>query len=214
MLFRSGRLVEAARHYAEAARREPDDIATRISLGTKLCDTGDFAGGLREFSKALQQQPDLPQAQQALSTMFLAHGFMAEGWAHYRQRPAFVAFRDKLAGVTLTQTLPDPLEGLHICVLREQGLGDELFFLRYARWLAQRGARVTYRCSDAIASLVKRLPEVSAVIDNATTLPACNAAILVGDLPHALGNLGGQPAEPDRSDPPWEIGRASCRERV
>ncbi len=199
-----GRLVDATRHYAEAARLAPDDIATRISLATKLCDTGDITGGLREFGEVLQQQPiaqpAMPELHQALSTMFLAHGFLAEGWAHYRQRPAFIAFRDKLAGVTLTQTLPEILAGLPISVLREQGLGDEIFFLRYARLLTQRGARVTYRCSDAIASLIKRLPDVAEVIASDAAVPACYAAIMAGDLPHALGNL---PIELGGADPLW-----------
>ncbi|HTD91479.1 MAG TPA: tetratricopeptide repeat protein [Burkholderiales bacterium] len=184
-----GRLVEAARHYEDAMRLAPDDMSIRLSHAAKLCDTGDIDGGLRSFRELIQRAPDLPGLHHALATTLLAHGFLAEGWAEYRQRPAFLAFREKLSHVALTQTLPEKLQGLQVCVLREQGLGDEIFFLRYAQMLHQRGARITYRASRAIASLVKRLPELADVIDAEAAPPACDAAIMVGDLPHALGVL-------------------------
>ena len=132
--------------------------------------------------------------------MLLAHGFLAEGWTAYRQRTAFLRFREKLTDVALVQALPEQLEGLHICVLREQGLGDEIFFLRYARVLAQRGACVTYRASRAIASMLKRVPELSRILDFEEKIPACDAAIMVGDLPHALGGL--QHADTNAADSP------------
>lgn len=181
-----GRMAEALHHYGDAARLAPDDFAIGLSYATKLCDTGDLDGGLRAFRELLAQAPDLSELKQTLATTLLANGFFAEGWSYYRQRPAFLAFREKLANVALVQTLPDNLAGQHICVLREQGLGDEIFFLRYARELVRRGARVTYRSSRAIASLIERLPEVAQIIDAEAAVPPCDAAIMAGDLPHAL----------------------------
>lgn len=182
-----GRMNEALHYYAEALKRAPDYVALRLSYATKLCDTGNVRGGLAEYARTLKAQPDAREPHQTLATTLLAHGFLAEGWAHYRWRPAFFAFQEKLP-VTLAQRLPDVVDGKAICVLREQGLGDEIFFLRYVAELARRGARVTYRSGRAIASLVKRVGGggVSAVIDAEAPLPACAAAILAGDLPHAL----------------------------
>ena len=180
-----GRMHEALRYYAEALKLAPESVALRLSYATKLCDTGDVRGGLAEYALAMQRAPDAREPHQTVATTLLAHGFLAEGWARYRQRPAFFAFQEKLP-VTLTQSLPESLEGKSIGVLREQGLGDEIFFLRYVAVLARRGAHVTYRSARAIAGLVKRIEGVSAVIDAEAPLPACDAAILAGDLPHAL----------------------------
>ena len=198
-----GRLTEAAHYYGEAVRLAPDDVSIRLSHATKLCDAGNFEDGLRAFADLLARAPDLPALHQTLATLFLTHGFLAEGWAEYQQRPAFLAFREKLPGVALTQTLPEKLDGLHVCVLREQGLGDELFFLRYAHELRQRGARVTYRSSRAIASLIRRLPEVADVIDAEALPPACDAAIMAGDLPHALALHTGAVPPPESADAFW-----------
>lgn len=202
-----GRLLDAARHYGDALQLAPDDAAIRLSYATKLCAIGDIQGGLQSLRALTSLTTVAPQIHQTLSTLFLAHGFLAEGWAEYRQRPAFLAFREKLSGIALIQTLPDRLKGLRLCVLREQGLGDEIFFLRYARVLTQRGAHVTYRSSRAIASLIQRLVdlgEVSVVIDNDAPLPACDAAIMVGDLPHALAlqPADAPAAEVDTADAP------------
>ncbi len=181
-----GRLLEAARHYGEAAQLAPGEARFALSSAAALCETGAFDAGLRVLAQLRATAPELPALQQLLGMLFLQQGFWAEGWAAYRQRPSFQVFHDKLPGVTLARTLPPQLGGAHICVLREQGLGDELFFLRYARPLVAQGARVTYRASDKIASLLQRLPELSAVIDAEAPPPACDAVIMLGDLPHAL----------------------------
>ncbi len=186
-----GRMHEAARHYGVAARLAPDQPEFALSYAAKLCETGAFDDALRIIAQQAAATPQLPALQQLMGTLFLQYGFLAEGWAQYRQRPAFAVFQNKLPGITLTRTLPSSLKGMHICVLREQGLGDELFFLRYARQLVARGARITYRASDKIASLLRRLPELAAVIDAEAPPPAGDAVILVGDLPHALAASNG-----------------------
>lgn len=181
-----GRMHEAALHYGEAARLAPDDPMIAVCCAAKLSETGDFNTALQTIARLKTTAPDLPELRQLLGTMFLQFGFFAEGWAEYEARPARAAFLNKELGVTLTRVLPQQLAGRHICVLREQGLGDELFFLRYARELAARGARITYRASDKIASLLTRLPELASVIQAEAPLPFSDAYILVGDLPHAL----------------------------
>ena len=181
-----GRMVDAARHYGAAVRLAPGQPQFAMSYAAKLCETGAFDAALHLIAQQQAATPELPELQQLLGTLFLQYGFLAEGWAQYRHRPAYQIFHNKLPGITLARTLPDKLDGLHICVLREQGLGDELFFLRYARQLAARGARVTYRASNKIASLVQRLPEIANVIDADAPPPACDIVIMLGDLPHAL----------------------------
>ena len=203
-----GRMRDAARHYGEAARLAPDDTSYALGYAAKLCETGEFDTALTILARQKAATPDLPELHRLLGTLFLQYGFLAEGWAEYRARSAFEIFHNKLPGITLARTLPQSLDGLHICVLREQGLGDELFFLRYARQLAARGARVTYRASNKIASLVQRLPELAAVIDAEAPPPACDAVIMLGDLPHALAATDGDGAEPrfgEIQDTRWQF---------
>ena len=46
------------------------------------------------------------------------------------------------------------LAGRNILVVGDQGLGDELFFLRFVPYLRERGARLTYRADPRIARMI------------------------------------------------------------
>lgn len=203
-----GRMFESARHYAEAVRLAPENPDYAVSYAAKLCETGAFAEALGMIARIKVLAPDSPRLHRFLGTMFLQFGFLAEGWAEYRNRPAFKVFQNKLPGISLAHALPDNLAARHVCVLREQGLGDEIFFLRYVRELAARGARVSYRAGAKIASLVKRLPEISQVIDTEAPPPAADIHIMVGDLPHALRPPASplpQVSEADHADAWWRF---------
>ena len=100
-----------------------------------------------------------------LAYALLGHGCFAAGWAEYVYRPWPAMFRAEHPQIALTQTLPADLRGKHICVLREQGLGDEIFFLRFAPRLHAAGARITYCASGKIRSLLARVTSLSQVAD-------------------------------------------------
>jgi hypothetical protein len=84
------------------------------------------------------------------------------------------------------QPLPEDLTGRRVYVQREQGLGDELLYLRYLPELRKRGARVRYRCGEKLERLLSRVrlaDEIGATLD-----PPVDADhyLSVGDLPWAL----------------------------
>ena len=96
-----GRMLDAAHHYGEAVRLAPGHPNFALSYAAKLCETGEFDAALQMFARQKVATPELPELHQLLGTMFLQYGFLAEGWAQYRQRPAFQVFHNKLPGVTL-----------------------------------------------------------------------------------------------------------------
>lgn len=196
-----GRLLEALACHEHAARLAPDDPKFAQAHAATLMETGHEAEGLRHFARALALSRGSNAVRQLLATVLLAHGNLQEGWTEYGCRPPAIRFREKYADLALTRSFPQGLQGKHVCVLREQGLGDEIFFLRYAPLLAARGARITYRASNKIASLLSRLPCIDRLVEEMSPLPAADANILVGDLPHALGELVSAPL---REAPPQE----------
>lgn len=185
-LGHQGRLLDALASHERAAALAPDDPKTAENYAAALMEAGHAAPGLAWFARALASSPEADAPRQLLGIALLAHGYLQEGWVHYGRRPAALRFREKYPALDLTRTLPRDLAGRHVCVLREQGLGDEIFFLRYAAVLAARGARVTYRSSEKIASLLARLPFIDVSVAEVGQLPPADANILLGDLPHAL----------------------------
>jgi hypothetical protein len=95
------------------------------------------------------------------------------------------------------QPLEDDLSDRHIMVMGEQGLGEELFFLRFAETLKNRGARLTACVDQRLVSMVQRIPFIDdALAKTADPEFEANAqAWLMGDLPWLTG-AGGQTPPP------------------
>lgn len=179
---------EALACHRAAVTIEPDNPRVIEIYASALVESGAVAEGLRWFSRALALNPDSHAAHQLLGSALLAHGYLSEGWAEYRYRPAFLESRELHPGLTLSRTLPTELRGYRLCLLREQGLGDELFFLRFVPQLAATGARITYRCGEKIRSLLERAAGIDQLLETNAPLPPADAVMMLGDLPHALCN--------------------------
>lgn len=105
-------------------------------------------------STLLEKFPDDAELHWNRALFLLKNGILPEGWDEYEwglkieERPG--------------PTLPYPywqgesLEGKHIIVVREQGIGDELMFMSCIPDLAEVAAQVTVGCDPRFVSLFKR----------------------------------------------------------
>lgn len=195
-LGQQGALAASLAPLRRATELDPGDAGLAAAYGATLNDCGRHAEGMRHLAATLIRAPDEAAVHQAYATACLTRGMLAPGWDAYGTRPARAPLVAKYPAIRFERVLPDALAGATVCVQREQGLGDELFFLRYAPLLRQRGARVIVRGSDKIASLLARADGIDAVVAEAADWPAADHYVLAGDLPHALGAL------PDCALPP------------
>ncbi len=201
-LSHQGRLHEALECHAKAARLSPDEAKIAQTYAGTLAESGQLRKALPWFARALALKPDLNSTRQLLASALLGHGCFNEGWAEYSYRPWPAMFRADHPHIALSQTLPAELAGKHICVVREQGLGDEIFFLRFAPQLHAAGARITYCATPKIGSLLARAPALASVVDDIVPPADVDAVILAGDLPHALNALPACPLPAMGTDRP------------
>ena len=182
-----GRLTAALGAFRSAVKLTPDDPHALWACGIALRATGAIAEGMEVCERVLALQPDSPDVRHAVSGAHLTLGNLQAGWEEYQWRPARQRFIAKNRHIRLAAQLPVSLQGTRICLLREQGLGDELFFLRFAAELKSRGAEITYWASTKLALLLGRVPALDQVLTGDIPLANAELSMLVGDLPRMLG---------------------------
>lgn len=192
-LGHQSRLLDALACYAHAASLAPDDAQTAQTYGAALMEVGRSGEGLRWLAHAAALDADPVSLGQVTAGALLAHGCLQDGWIEYARRPAALELQAKHRALQPVQSLPRSLEGQDVCVLAEQGLGDQLFFLRYTHTLAARGARVSYRAPRKLQGLLQRVCSLACVVSESAEIPHAHLYLLAGDLPRALAALPSSP---------------------
>ena len=191
--LRSAHDLEAAKAAClEALRLRPDFSDAIVNLAAAVAEEGDAHAALDEYGKALALAPSSADVRLACAVLRLATGDFAAGWRDYAARPT--RLRADGAGLKLDTILPPGLDGRRVLLLGEQGIGDELFFLRFAPEVKARGARVHVQCDAKLLTLLERAGLFDGVVVPGEPLPGADHTVAVGDLPLLLGHQG--PAVP------------------
>jgi Tfp pilus assembly protein PilF len=185
LLRDTGRVEEAIACFRRTLEVDPGWFEAHNNLGLALEAAGRFDAAVDAYRAGIAAQPAFAAARQNLGRALLALGRYGEGWAEYRWR---------LLAQGLSRTPPDPaalrlpasLAGRSMALIAEQGLGDVLFFLRFAPELAARGARLAFRGDPRLHGMLARTGHfaLGVAADGAGT-PGLEP-IPIGDLPWLL----------------------------
>lgn len=127
-----GDIEQASIFYAEALRLDPKEAKARYNLSNTLFALGRREEAIAECRQAIagcKTAEDLTTMRFALAAMLLAVGELGEGWDEYtvRLEPTYC---DPIHFLT-TRPRWEPgvdIEGRHLLLFGEQGLGDEILF--------------------------------------------------------------------------------------
>lgn len=178
-----GRLDHALAGYARALQLEPRHPELHYNLGhLHHKATGDYPEAIAHYRDAIALYPAYGTAHHNLSHVLFLLGQFTEAWREYAWRPpreAYVVSR-ALQGRDYVLPAPGTIAGTHLVVVGEQGLGDVLFFLRYAPLLRARGATLDFAGEPRLHGLLAR----TGLFEPAAQLAhAAPREILAGDLP-------------------------------
>ncbi len=171
------RLAEAIAAYRRALTLDPAYVGAWTNLGLALAADQALDAADAAYRRALELAPGLPAARWNRSLALLACGDYAEGWREYEARLSIDAFRPVEASPGLPRWTGDAQPGERLVVDAEQGLGDALQFIRFARVLAERGLHVIARVPRKLAALVATVPGVAEVSVRGATWPTADAIV-------------------------------------
>jgi tetratricopeptide (TPR) repeat protein len=142
---------------------------------------------LRHYRQALDLKPDYHEAGLNYAVLLLSLGNFELGWQAYEHRIPWLGLNCELTG--LPRWHGEALAGRTILVVTEQGFGDSIQFIRYARLLKQEGATVYLLCTNnlPLRSLLATAPGVDGTIGPDEPVPHLDCYIPLMSLPLRFG---------------------------
>lgn len=173
---------EAIAEFQRAVELDPHCADTIANYGHALRQSNRLADAIDAYERALSEDPENPEANFGAAVAHLSQGEFADGWRYYLDRETMRAQRREYDRAPL----PQELAGRRVLVMWDQGLGDELFFLRFLPELRERMAWVAY-CPDArLTDMLDRANIAHRIIRREDELDSFDLKISVADLPYLL----------------------------
>jgi len=166
LLRDSERLDEALAHWDALIARLADDGATHIERAIVLEALGRRGEAGDAYRQGLALSPEHYGGRLNLALLALKDGDFAAGWRLYEAR------HDQTGAACWPPLAPgcerwngEPLAGKTLIVYGEQGLGDQLQFVRYAQMAKRAGAaRVVVVVAPELVRLFGEVPGLDAVV--------------------------------------------------
>jgi len=193
------RLEEASACYREVLNQSPGHHAAANNHANVLLSLGRIDAALTQYEHALRLAPATREYRINAGMAQLLHGDFRNGWQNYAFRAA-----PSVPGGNLWNG--EPLRGRSILLLSEQGLGDTIQFIRYARLLHREGAQVQACCPASLAEILQSAPGIERVFPDVQPPLSCDWYVPLLNLPKVFGTRAGTipadvpylSADPDR----------------
>jgi len=180
-----GETDNAMEMYRNALKIDNDFANANYNLGYTLRLVGKLRESIPYLEKALRLQPYYPDAHIALAQAYWSLDDFDTAWKHYY-------YRWQLHGVD-PEKLEAPLwdgsdlTGKTILLYAEQGMGDTLQFVRFAKEVKKRGAqRVICKVQGPLKQLLSTYPYIDKVIGRESANEKIDAQAALMSLPGIL----------------------------
>ncbi len=204
------RFLEALACYDRALAIDPNHVAAHHWRGNALHNMSRFREALASYDLSLSLNPDLTEARANRAFTRLLLGDFMGGWQDYLYRESVRQMRP----IPPALPLPVDLRDSRVLVLREQGLGDELFYLRFAAPLKARGATILIRASESLAGMISRSGAADHVFSNDEKPSGIPHTVAAGDLPYLLGMASAADIPPPLALTPLPDAQAAMANRL
>jgi len=150
-------------YYVQAMALNRKDAAAFNNYGNVLRECGDPVGAIPFLQHAIRLDPAMVTAQFNLSVALLLAGMYEDGWKMYESRWGYEHLKGALPNLQQPRWNGEDLKDKTILLISEQGLGDGLQFIRFAKDLHDLGATVIVHCDKKLKPLFDILPYIEVV---------------------------------------------------
>jgi tetratricopeptide (TPR) repeat protein len=183
----SGRYDAALAGYERAIALKPGFAEGHYNRAIALVALRQLDAAIESYDRAIAIKPDYADAHWNKSHALLLGGDFSNGWALFEWRWRRDAQRSSARRFAQPLWLgEESISGKTILLHAEQGMGDTIQFCRYAKLVADMGARVILEAPKPLCSLLATLDGVSQVVETGSALPPFDYHCPLMSLPLAL----------------------------
>ncbi|MCP9848791.1 tetratricopeptide repeat protein [Cyanobium sp. Morenito 9A2] len=148
---------EAIPFYERAVELEPLGASGHSNIALALHMQGKLQEAIGHYLYAVLCDANHASAHLNLGTILLLLGDYATGWGEYEWRRVITPFLDITSDIGVPEIATDRNLPETIILNHEMGIGDCIQFMRYGKWLQQRGHKTVLVCPRSIVGLAERI---------------------------------------------------------
>ncbi len=180
------RLDEAISCHVKSVELNGDQATAHHNLGISYRQAGRYREAIAAFERALELKPGWTSASWDLALARLHVGDFKGGWPLYEARWQLGEL--SMPKLSKPQWDGGSVEGKTVLLHSEQGFGDAIQCVRYAKALKQRGAaRVLLDCKPPLARLFATVDGVDMIVPRGERLPPFDVHCPLNSLPGLFG---------------------------
>jgi tetratricopeptide (TPR) repeat protein len=160
------RYDEGLKHYAKALEISPKHYETYMNRAVLKAHMQDYLGAEEDAKQSIALDPNNAESHFNLALYLLAQGKFSEGWKEYEWRmDSARTAQERVRVPVLSMPMWDgqSLIDKTILIMPEQGYGDFIQFIRYAKWLKELGAKVIAATTPALEKIIQSCPWVDEI---------------------------------------------------
>ena len=159
-----GRVQESDEAFQKAIDLSPNYFNAYRNRGTLHAWTGRIDLAFKYYHQAMQLNPNDAELHRNLGVIHLLQGNFTEGWREYDYRwQCSEAIQYRYSPPKWTG---QPLQGKTVLLYCEQGLGDTIHFVRFAKSLKELGAKTIVQIQPSLLALLQGCKGIDVLIPN------------------------------------------------
>lgn len=172
----------------QALALDPSNALALNNSGLAFADLGEHATARECFTMAIALKPDHDAARWNRAIVDLLCGDFANGWEGHEYRTV------QLGRIGGLRSFPEPrwtgeqFDGKRLLVWPEQGLGDQLQFIRFLPRVKALGGTVVLACAAPLVTLLEGcVSDADEIVVVDASYDRCDLQLPLMSLPHVLG---------------------------